>query len=101
MIGIVNLSSAAQATRPDLYLSQLGRFTFAFVLMMCAAFIHTRIVRRLAFFVYAGALILLVLVLLVGHTAKGAERWLVFGAIRLQPSDPEKLHCSRHGQILL
>lgn len=90
-IGILNLSSAAQATRPDLYLSQVLRFGLALVLLTSAAFIHTRLVRQVAFLAYAISIILLILVLAVGHTAKGAERWLVLGAFRLQPSDPAKL----------
>lgn len=90
-IGILNLSSAAQASRPDLYLNQLGRFGFALILMISAAMIHTRIIRRIAFLSYVVAITLLVMVLVVGHTAKGAERWLVLGAFRLQPSDPAKL----------
>jgi cell division protein FtsW (lipid II flippase) len=90
-IGILNLSSAAQATRPDLYLNQLMRFGLAFFLLMFTAFIHPRVIRQLAFVAYAGAVFLLVLVLLVGVTAKGAERWLVLGPLRIQPSDPAKL----------
>lgn len=103
-IGIINLSSAARATRPDLYLNQLARFSLAVVLLMGAAFMHTRIVRRLAFLVYIGVIILLVMVLAVGHSAKGAERWLVLGWFRIQPSDPAKIalvlaiarYCSIH-----
>lgn len=103
-IGILNLSSAAQATRPDLYLSQLGRFGLALTLMVTAALVHTRIIRRLSYLAFAGTIFLLVLVLAVGTTAKGAERWLVFGSLRLQPSDPAKLalilamarYCSVH-----
>lgn len=90
-IGIINLSSAARATRPELYLSQLVRFALAVVLLASAAFMHTRIVRRLAFLVYIGVVFMLVMVLAVGHSAKGAERWLVLGWFRIQPSDPAKV----------
>lgn len=90
-IGVVNLSSAAQATRPDLYINQMLRFGLALVLLTVAALIHTRFIRQLAFIAYGGSIILLVLVLMVGTAAKGAERWLVLGPLRLQPSDPAKL----------
>lgn len=90
-IGIVNLSSAAQATRPDLYLSQLSKFGFAFVVMMVAGAIHTRIIRRFAVVAYIAAIVLLMLVMVVGTSAKGGQRWLVLGAFRLQPSDPAKI----------
>ena len=90
-IGIVNLSSAAQATRPDLYLSQLSKFGMACTLMLLTGVIHTRYIRRLAFLAYIGAVVLLLLVLLIGTSAKGSQRWLVYGAMRLQPSDPAKI----------
>lgn len=90
MIGIINLSSAAQATRPDLYLSQLGKFGFAMVLMMTIAGFHTRVVRRSSAIIYLGAVFMLMLVLVVGTVAKGSQRWLVLGALRFQPSDPAK-----------
>lgn len=90
-IGIINLSSAAQATRPDLYINQMMRFGLAFILFLVTAFMHPRVIRDLAFVAYAGAIFLLMLVLIVGVTAKGAERWLVLGPLRIQPSDPAKL----------
>lgn len=90
-IGILNLSSAAQATRPELYLSQLSKFGFAFCVMITVASTHTRIFRRFAFLAYAVAIILLMLVMIVGTSAKGGQRWLVLGALRLQPSDPAKI----------
>lgn len=90
-LGIINLSSAAQASRPDLYLHQLGRFMLGLTLFSVTALIHPRIIRDLAFIPYIGAILLLMLVLIVGVTAKGGERWLVLGPLRLQPSDPAKL----------
>ena len=90
-IGILNLSSAAQATRPDLYLSQLSKFGFACILMMGVGLIHTRVIRRLAYPVYLFACFLLLMVIAVGTSAKGAQRWLVIGAFRFQPSDPAKI----------
>lgn len=90
-IGILNLSSAAQATRPDLYLNQLMRFGLALVLLISAAMVHPRVIRQFSFVAYGFAILLLLLVLVVGVTAKGAERWLVLGPLRIQPSDPAKL----------
>lgn len=90
-IGILNLSSAAQATRPDLYLNQLMRFGLALILLISAAMVHPRVIRQFSFVIYGFAILLLLLVLVVGVTAKGAERWLVLGPLRIQPSDPAKL----------
>ena len=90
-IGILNLSSAARATRPELYLNQLARFSLAVVLMAGVSLVHTRILRRLSYLAFVSAILMLLLVLAIGTTAKGAERWLVLGALRIQPSDPAKL----------
>lgn len=90
-IGILNLASAAQATRPDLYLSQMSKFGFALCLMLVLAFVDTRWIKRVSYLVYGFAIFLLLLVLVVGTSAKGAQRWLVLGTFRLQPSDPAKL----------
>lgn len=43
------------------------------------------------FFIYLGVLVLLVLVLFVGSTVKGAESRFDLGVFSLQPSDPAKL----------
>lgn len=44
-------------------------------------------VRRLAFFAYAGMIGLMALLPVIGHTAKGATRWVDFGPLMLQPSE--------------
>jgi len=43
--------------------------------------------RRLAALVFFGSLALLAFILVSGHEAKGAQRWLRFGAFTLQPSE--------------
>ncbi len=90
-IGILNLSSAARMTRPDLYLSQMSKFGMGFFLMMITAVIHTRMIRRLAYVVFSFSLVLLALVLVIGVSAKGCQRWLLIGGVRFQPSDPAKI----------
>src|SRR5690606_9648222 len=47
--------------------------------------------RRLAPWVYAGGVVLLILVLAIGVGAKGAQRWLSLGGFRFQPSELMKL----------
>lgn len=47
--------------------------------------------QRLAPWAYGGALLLLVLVLVYGVGAKGAQRWLSLGGFRFQPSEVMKL----------
>ena len=44
-------------------------------------------VRRLAFLTYIVAIVIMMALPIVGHTAKGAARWLQFGGFSLQPSE--------------
>ncbi|MBN1557550.1 MAG: rod shape-determining protein RodA [Lentisphaerae bacterium] len=55
-----------------------------------AAFDYRRL-RRLTWWIYAGSLLLLVLVLLIGTEISGARRWLMVFGIGLQPSELAKL----------
>ncbi|MGC6499079.1 MAG: FtsW/RodA/SpoVE family cell cycle protein [Henriciella sp.] len=43
--------------------------------------------RRLAALVFAGAFVLLVYILMAGHEAKGAQRWIRLAGLSLQPSE--------------
>ena len=44
-------------------------------------------VRRVAFFIYLGAIAVMMALPFMGHNAKGATRWLEFGGFSLQPSE--------------
>jgi rod shape determining protein RodA len=48
-------------------------------------------IDRLAYPFYAAMLLLLVLVLVAGHSGGGSQRWIHLGFFRLQPSEPAKL----------
>lgn len=63
-----------------------------FSLISCAILLATSMmspkgVRRVAFFVFIGAIIVMALLPFIGHTAKGAQRWVNIGPIGLQPSE--------------
>ena len=49
--------------------------------------LDARWARRLAMAVFLGAFLLMALILLVGHEAKGAQRWIRVGGFSLQPSE--------------
>ena len=53
--------------------------------------IDSRFLVSIAPILYAGAIILLLLVILVGSKAKGGQRWLALGPFRIQPSEQTKL----------
>ncbi len=66
-------------------------FAIAYTTMFMVAQIPVDLFRRLAPFAYALGVVLLVLVLLVGIGAKGAQRWLGVGSFRFQPAEIMKL----------
>jgi len=59
--------------------------------MVLVAPLNYNKLRVWAYVLYAACLVLLVLVLLVGHTGLGAQRWVNIGPFRLQPSEISKL----------
>lgn len=88
--GMIVLYSASSSSL--LAIQKQGSF---FAIAFCAMFVIAQIpvdfMRRAAPWMYAVGVILLVLVLLVGIGAKGAQRWLGVGGIRFQPSEIMKL----------
>jgi rod shape determining protein RodA len=88
--GYVALYSAGGGPEPYAWRHGI-RFGFSLVLMLSLAMVDIRFIARFSWPAYAGALVLLVLVLKMGHVGKGAERWLDIGPVQLQPSEIMKL----------
>ena len=61
------------------------------ILYVAAALYDFRRLRAIALALYAGMLLMLVAVHLVGHTALGARRWLSVAGFPLEPSELSKL----------
>lgn len=55
------------------------------------AILDYRRLRRIAWWTYSGAIVLLIAVLLLGPKIYGARRWLMIGSFNLQPSEIAKL----------
>ncbi len=88
--GYVALYSAGLG--PEKYANrQALRFAAGLILMLGLALVDLDRIRRAAWYIYAGALALLVLVARFGHVGKGAQRWLVLGPLQLQPSELMKI----------
>lgn len=71
--------------------AQAKRLGLGFVLMILVAQAPPEWYRSGAGWLYGGTVLMLVLVLLLGDSAKGAQRWLDFGVMRFQPSELMKL----------
>ncbi|MBV9815546.1 MAG: rod shape-determining protein RodA [Alphaproteobacteria bacterium] len=84
--GIAVLFSAADGNMQPWASAQMIRFAIALVPMLGAAFLGIRNWFRVAYWVYALALALVVAVDLRGFVGMGARRWIDLGLIQLQPS---------------
>jgi len=74
-----------------LIISQTVRMGVAFFVMLLFAQVRPDTWFRWSPIIFAVGLFMLVLVLLVGYTGKGATRWLDLGFMRFQPSELMKL----------
>jgi len=75
----------------NFYSKQIMWLGFAILLFLMMIHLPLRMIDFLSYLFYAGALALLILVLLVGKSKFGAARWFSFGFINLTPSDIAKL----------
>ncbi|MDB4512207.1 rod shape-determining protein RodA [Arenicella sp.] len=90
MASLVILYSAG-GENPKLIINQSLRMLVAFVVMIAFAQLRPDSWFRWSPYIFSAGLILLVLVLVIGYTGKGATRWLDLGVIRFQPSEIMKL----------
>lgn len=90
IFGMVVLYSASGSS--ELAMQKQGSF---FAVAFCAMFVIAQVpvdfMRRMAPWLYGVGVVLLMLVLVIGIGAKGAQRWLGVGGIRFQPSEIMKL----------
>ncbi|MEB2311618.1 MAG: rod shape-determining protein RodA [Sorangiineae bacterium] len=98
-LGVVNLYSATSAyvdsTRharlADIYASQIYWIAIGVVLGFVVSAIDYRHFERLAYFLYAGGLVTLGLVFVLGADIRGASRWIQLGSFSFQPSEFMKI----------
>ena len=88
-MGLAVLYSAV-GQRAELMQAQLIRLAVAFAAMFIVAQFSPAFMRRWTPVAYLGGLVLLLLVLSIGDTGHGAQRWLDLG-VRFQPSEIMKL----------
>jgi rod shape determining protein RodA len=71
--------------------AQALRFALAIAAMVVVANVNPRHLRMVAVPGWAIGVLLLIVVAVVGHVGKGAQRWLELGFMRFQPSELMKL----------
>jgi rod shape determining protein RodA len=90
-VGYAALYSAAGGSAEPYAARHVLRFAAGLVLMIGIAMVDIRFIARLAWPSYFVALALLVVVMRFGHMGKGAQRWIEFGGLQLQPSELMKI----------
>ena len=90
-IGFAALYSAAGGRMDPWAGKHLIRFGVCFLIMLAVALTDIRIWLRFAYVFYAGALLMLLAVDVMGVIGMGARRWLDIGVMQLQPSELMKV----------
>ena len=90
-VGYTALYSAGGGSAEPFATRHALRFASGLVVMIAIAMVDIRVIATLAWPVWMGSVVLLVLVLRMGHVGKGAQRWLDLGGLQLQPSEMMKL----------
>ena len=57
------------------------------VILVAVSILSPKGIRRAAFFIYLVAIVIMAMLPMLGHEAKGANRWIAFGGFTLQPSE--------------
>ena len=90
-LGIWNLASAASNMNPDLWLIQLRWFFLGLFVCVVVMTVDYRRFMSLAWPSYIVGILLLIAVDVMGHAAKGGQRWINLGVMKLQPSEMMQL----------
>ena len=94
-IGIVTIYSAnydmAEGHAGALPMRQVTWLGLGLIAMFGAMSFDYHYIDRLAYPFYGAMLVLLILVIIIGHSSGGSQRWINLGFFRLQPSEPAKL----------
>ncbi|MGE0595745.1 MAG: rod shape-determining protein RodA [Hyphomonadaceae bacterium] len=91
-VGVLMHFSVSSGAWTDMPLTHGTRFLIMLLMALVAAVVlDTRFWLAIAYPLYAGTLLLLVAVELVGETRMGATRWLDLGFMSLQPSEIMKI----------
>lgn len=93
LFGILNLYSITDGNleTQGLHITQLKYFLLANAVVLIVSFFPPKTLFRFSYWIYALNVFLLILVLILGKKGMGAQRWLVFGGFRIQPSELMKI----------
>ena len=87
LFSVVVLFSAGNGSWQPFALSQLLKICAGMGIFFIVAFSNIKTWIKSAYFIYAIALIMVILVTFIGDVGMGAQRWLSLGFINIQPSE--------------
>src|SRR5690606_8170466 len=91
-LGLLNLYSATHGTRhADKFDQQVVRMTVGALAFFVVTFVDYRTLVRLGWFLLAASIAGIIVVAVLGSLAKGSQRWVVIGPVRIQPSEFAKI----------
>jgi rod shape determining protein RodA len=94
-LSLVNLYSATYPIRDmggsQIFMKQFYWFVVGFIVLLIMTTFDYHLLERLAYGIYAVTLGLLVLVLVIGETRSGSQRWIHFFGINFQPTELAKI----------
>ena len=91
LIGVALLYSAGGKSWHPWAGPQLARFAVGVCLMIALALTDIRVWLQFAYPMYGIVLFMLIVVEVIGHTGMGAQRWISFGFVVIQPSELMKI----------
>lgn len=93
LIGLAAVYSATYTSRgpSSLFTKQIIWVSAGILIMFLALLPDYHTVGRYAYVLYAISLVFLLLVMIIGRTGMGAQRWLAIGPFAFQPSELTKL----------
>ncbi len=91
LVGIYNLVSASRPPNNPLWGAQSLYLAVGLIAVLGVAAFDYRFIHRMALPIYLVNIAALVSLKFFGHTAKGAESWIVLGPLRVQPAEFMKI----------
>lgn len=94
-ISLVNLYSATYPIKDvggsQIFMKQFYWFLVGFTVLLMMTIFDYHLLERLAYIIYFISLLMLILVLIIGETRSGSQRWLHFFGINFQPTELAKI----------
>lgn len=86
-----SLHQGGEFRRPELFTKQIVWITVSWLFLIFISFVNYRLYFDLGWILYVINIILLIIVILFGRQAMGAQRWISFLGINFQPSELSKI----------